>query len=291
VGDPAVTYTYRSMGQTITEPMLEMFRRYEFDAGEWREILGFARKCGAEFFATPQNPSDLAFILSVGDMPAIKVGSDDLTNLELLDDFARKGKPLIISAGMSYLPEIEDAVQTVTAAGNPDLVILHCVSSYPAETGEINLRKIPALRETFGVPVGFSDHTIGPRAAMGAVALGACMVEKHVTLDRNLPGPDHWFSAEPEEIRELVEHIRFMEEALGSPALEPTEKELGMRRIARRSIVASRDIGEGEVIGREMVAFRRPGTGLPPKCLDRVLRRRAARPIRENEPITPDALR
>jgi N-acetylneuraminate synthase/N,N'-diacetyllegionaminate synthase len=291
VGDPGLTYTYRSQGREITEPMLEMFQRYEFDSDEWREIFRFSRDAGVGFFATPQNPSDLDFILSITDMPAIKVGSDDLTNLELLDSYARRGKPLIISAGMAYLSEIDEAVNTIRAAGNPDLVVLHCISSYPAGTEEINLRKIPAIRRIFNVPVGFSDHTLGSRAALGAVALGACMIEKHITLDRDLPGPDHWFSADPEEIRELVAGIRFMEEALGSSLLEPTEKERGMRELARRSIVASRDIDEGETIGRDMLALRRPGTGLAPKFLAEVLHRRAARPIRRHEPISFDAIR
>ena len=288
VADPHITYTYRSRGKEITESMLGMFKRYEFDADAWREIFAFCRGSRVEFFATPQNPSDLDFILSIGDMPAIKVGSDDLTNLELLDYYARKGKPLIISAGMAFLSEIDEAVSTIRAAGNADLVVLHCTSSYPTGTKDINLRKIPAIRHIFRVPVGYSDHTQGPGAAMGAVALGACMIEKHITLDKDLPGPDHWFSSDPGEIRGLVEGIRFMEEALGSSLLVPAESERGMREIARRSITAAREIRRGEPVTREAVTLKRPGTGIPPRSLPLLLGKRAKRTIGKNEQITFD---
>jgi N-acetylneuraminate synthase/N,N'-diacetyllegionaminate synthase len=290
VSDPSSAYTYRYQGKLVTESMLKMFRRYEFDATEWKEVFGYCKKKNTDFFVTPQNPSDLDFILSIADVPAIKVGSDDLTNLELLEYYAKKNKPMIISAGMAYISEIEAAVNTVRSTGNNSLVVLHCVSSYPTDAEEVNLRKMLTIREAFDVVVGYSDHTLGSAAALGAVVLGARIIEKHFTLDKNLPGPDHWFSANPDEMRELIDGIRFVEKALGSAVVEPTPKELEMRKIARRSIVAAKDIDRGDVIDRKMVTFKRPGTGLAPKYVNIIIGRRAKADIRRNELITFDKI-
>jgi N-acetylneuraminate synthase/N,N'-diacetyllegionaminate synthase len=288
VSDPNSTHTYRSQGKLITEPQLDMFKRYEFEVDEWKEIFEYCKNKNIEFFATPQNPSDLDFILSIVDMPVIKVGSDDLTNLELLEYYAKKNKPLIISAGMAYISEIEDAVNTIRNTGNKDLIVLHCVSSYPADAEEVNLRKILTIKQAFVVVVGFSDHTIGCTAAVGAVVLGAEVIEKHFTLDKNLPGPDHWFSANPDEMRELVDEIRFIEKALGSGIIEPTPKELEMRKIARRSIVASKNIAKEDFISKDMLDFKRPGTGLAPKFVEYIIGKKVKVDIKRNEQITFD---
>jgi N-acetylneuraminate synthase/N,N'-diacetyllegionaminate synthase len=286
IASPGLTYTYRSQGKTVTEPMLEMFSRYEFDEDGWREIFAHGHRSGIDIFATPQNPADLDFLLSLADLPAIKVGSDDLTNLELLEYYAGKGKPLIISAGMACISEIDDAVGAVRGAGNESLIILHCTSSYPAPPDQVHLRKILTIRRAFGTVVGFSDHTVGSVAAVGAVALGAAVVEKHFTLDRDLPGPDHWFSADPGELAGYVRDVRSVEKALGDGRVVPTAEEISMRAMARRSITAARKIERGEVITRDAVTFKRPGTGLQPKLLFLVLGKRAKRTIRENEQIT-----
>jgi N-acetylneuraminate synthase/N,N'-diacetyllegionaminate synthase len=290
VSDTNSTYTYKSQGKLVTEPMLEMFKRYEFGVNEWKEIFEYCKNKNIEFFATPQNPSNLDFILSIVDMPVIKVGSDDLTNLELLEYYAKKNKPLIISAGMAYISEIEDAVNAIRNTGNKDLIVLHCISSYPADAEEVNLRKMLTIKQAFDVVVGFSDHTIGCTAAIGAVVLGAKVIEKHFTLDKNLPGPDHWFSANPDEMRELVNEIRVIERALGSSIVEPTPKELEMRKIARRSIVASKNINKGDVITKNMITVKRPGTGLVPKFINYVIGRRAKVDIKRNELITFDKI-
>lgn len=288
VSDPNNTHTYRSQGKFVTEPQLDMFKRYEFGVNEWKEIFEYCKNKNIEFFATPQNLSDLDFILSIVDMPVIKVGSDDLTNLELLGYYAKKNKALIISAGMAYISEIEDAVNTIRNTGNIDLIVLHCVSSYPADAGEVNLRKMLTIKQAFEVIVGFSDHTIGSTAAVGAVVLSAKVIEKHFTLDKSLPGPDHWFSANPDEMRELVDEIRFIEEALGSGIIEPTPKELEMRKIARRSIVASKAISKGDIISKDMVNLKRPGTGLPPKFVEHIIGKKVKLDIKKNEQITFD---
>lgn len=288
VSDLSSNYTYKSEGKAITEPMLDMFKRYEFEAEEWKEIFEYCKKKMIEFFVTPQNPSDLDLVLSIIDIPAIKVGSDDLTNLELLEYYAKKNMPMIISSGMAYLSEIEDAINTIQDTGNKDLIILHCISSYPADTEEVNLKKILTIKQAFDVLVGFSDHTIGYTASIGAVVLGAKVIEKHFTLDKNLPGPDHWFSANLDEMKQLVQAIRFVEKALGNSIIKPTPKEMEMRKIARRSIFASREIKKSDIITKDMISFKRPGTGLPPKFEKYVLGKKAKNDIKKNEQINFD---
>ncbi|MBA7589374.1 N,N'-diacetyllegionaminic acid synthase [subsurface metagenome] len=253
VSSPDETYTYKSQGREVTESMLEMFEKYEF---------------------------------SEEDLPIIKVGSDDLTNLELLKYYASKNKTLIISTGMAFISEIEDAVEIIRQKGNNDLVVLHCISSYPSEPEEVNLKKMLTIKQAFNVVVGFSDHTIGNIAATAAIALGAKVIEKHFTLDKNLPGPDHWFSSDPKELSQLVQAIRYTEKSLGNYVIKPTPKELKMRKIARRSIVAARDIKKGEIITPEALCVKRPGTGLPPKFINYILKKEAKINIKKNELIT-----
>jgi len=290
VSDPKTTYTYFSHGEKITESMLQMFKRYEFDENKWTEIFNYCSDKKIDCFATPQNPLDLDFLLSLVDVPAIKVGSDDLTNLDLLEHYAKKGKPLIISAGMAYLSEIEDAVNIIRGTSNCDLAILHCTSTYPTEAEDVHLRKMLTIHQAFNVVTGFSDHTVGSTAAIGAVALGASIIEKHFTLDKNLPGPDHWFSANPEELKGLVESVRFIEKAMGQTSITPTQKECEMRNLARRSIIASKNITKGQVISREFIGFKRPGTGLPPKFLSYVLGKKSTIDIKQNDQITFEKL-
>jgi N-acetylneuraminate synthase/N,N'-diacetyllegionaminate synthase len=286
VSNPDETYTYKSQGREVTESMLEMFKRYEFSEREWKDIFSYCKNINIICFSTPQNPSDLDFLLKIVNLSIIKVGSDDLTNLELLKYYASKNKPMIISAGMSFISEIEDAVEIIREKGNNDLVVLHCISSYPSEPEEVNLKKMLTIRQAFDVIVGFSDHTLGTIAATAAVALGAKLIEKHFTLDKNLPGPDHWFSSDPKELSQLVQAIRYTEKSLGSYIIKPTPKEIEMRKIARRSIVAARDIKKGEVITLEALSVKRPGTGLPPKFVKHILKKEAKIDIKKNELIT-----
>jgi len=286
VSNPDETYTYKSQGKLVTESMLKMFKRYEFSEGEWKEIFNYCKNMNIICFSTPQNPSDLDFLLKIVDLLIIKVGSDDLTNLELLKYYASKNKPMIISAGMAFISEIEDAIEIIREKGNNDLVVLHCISSYPTEAEEVNLRRMLTIRQAFDVAVGFSDHTIGNIAATAAIALGAKVIEKHFTLDKNLPGPDHWFSSDPKELSQLVQAIRYTEKSLGNYVIKPTPKEIEMRKIARRSIVAARDIKKGEIITPEALCVKRPGTGLPPKFINYILKKEAKINIKKNELIT-----
>lgn len=292
ISDPKQTYSYHSQGQQVTESMLEMFRRYQFNPDEWREIIDYCGQVGITFCSTAQNRSDLDFLLSLTELPFLKVGSDDLTNLELLKNYASRQLPMIISVGMAYAYEIEDAIRAIRACGNDDLTVLHCVSSYPTDPEQVHLKKIPVIRDAFNVPVGFSDHTIGSAAAVGAVCFGATVIEKHFTLDKNGPGPDHWFSIDPDELKQYISDIRIIQQAIGQAKLGPTEKEIEMRRICRRKIVADQIINPGEKITIDKISFKRSDVdqAIEPKNIEYLLGRRVKNRIEKNSPINLSSL-
>ncbi len=275
ISDPGLLFTYKSQGKEVTESMLEMFRRYEFSFAEWCEIRKACDEIGMVFLSTPQNVSDMELLLKIG-VPALKVGSDDFTNLPLLKRYAQEKLPLMISCGMADLGEIHDAIEATGAMrGNPVMLML-CTSQYPTPAEDANLLKLRTLAGAFpGLHLGFSDHTQGPYAAVAACALGAGIFEKHFTLDHDLPGPDHWFSEDPAGAAEWVAAIRTAHKLLGSPIIGPTPAEIEMRTLARRSVTALRDIDSGERLTEENVGLRRPGTGLSPKLIDQVWSRNA----------------
>ena len=219
---------------------------------------------------------------------SLKNGSDYLVNLPLIRAMARSGLPTVLSTGMATLAEIDDAVRAFREAGGRDLVLLHCTSSYPTPPQDVHLRKIPALAAAFGCPVGLSDHTFGTEAALGAVALGACLIEKHFTIDKNLPGPDHRFSADAAEFRALVESVRRLEQNLGSSVIGPTASEEFGRENFRLSCVATRSLSAGDRIAVDDVAFRRPARGLPPRAVDWIVGRRLAVAVPAGHAFAPD---
>jgi N,N'-diacetyllegionaminate synthase len=290
VGDRDQTYTYRSQGREVTESMLEMFRRYELPRTAWAEIKATCDRHGILFMSTPQNRSDLDLLLHVG-VPAVKVGSDDFTNLPLLESYAATGLPLVLSCGMADLGEVHRSLEAVGALDGYPTVLLLCTSQYPTPPEDVNLRKLATLQAAFPmVPIGLSDHTMGPLASACAAALGACVFEKHFTLSRDLPGPDHWFSESPADLATWVRSIRTAQAMLGSPLVRPTAAERDMRRIARRSVVATRKVARGEIFTAENLAVRRPGTGLPADMLDAMLGKIACRDLRAGEPLTREDL-
>ena len=276
VGDPNLMFTYRSQGREVTEPMLDMFRRCEFSRGDWFAIK---KKCDDEeilFLSTPQNRTDLDLLLELG-VSAIKVGSDDFTNLPLLRDYASVGLPMLVSCGMADLAEVHTALETVGALDGKPTVLLLCTSQYPTPPEDVNLRKLETLRHAFPMLVmGFSDHTEGSLASSLALALGARVFEKHFTLDHDLPGPDHWFSENPAGAKEWLDAIHQAHVMMGSATVRPTDAERKMRVLARRSIVALRDIQSGETLSEENLGLRRPGNGLPPHIFEQVLGKKAA---------------
>lgn len=277
--DSKLLFTYKSQGNEITEPMLDMFKRHEFSDEQWSSIK---KKCDEEniiFLSTPQNPSDLKLLLELG-ISAIKVGSDDLTNLPLLKNYASAGLPMIISSGMSNITEINEALSVIgTFDGHPTVLLL-TTSQYPTPPEDVNLLKLNTLSKVFpDIPLGFSDHTQGLLASSLAVALGARFFEKHFTLDHNLPGPDHWFSEEPLGIEKWANSIKISYTMLGKKDIRPTPSEENMKILARRSVVAISDIDKGELLNMVNVGLRRPGDGLQPKFLDQVMGKRATRNI------------
>ncbi len=219
------------------------------------------------------------------EVPAYKVASFEITDIPLIEYIASKGKPVIISTGIATLSDIEEALSACRRAGNEQVILLKCVSEYPTPFEDANLRTIPNMRETFGVPVGLSDHTLGISVPIASVALGAVMVEKHFILDRSLGGPDSAFSLEPAEFKAMVEAIRQVEKALGKVSYELTERQKEMRKFAR-SLFVAKDIRAGEVFTEEHVRSVRPGYGLHPKHLKDIIGRRARVNIPAGTPLS-----
>ena len=278
-GDVEQLFTYKSQGQSVTESMLAMFKRYEFPEHYWQEIKNYCNAVGIEFFSTPQNRSDLDLLMKVG-VPAVKVGSDDFTNLPLLRSYAETNLPLILSCGMSDLAEVHQALEAVGWFDGYPVSLLLCTSQYPTPPQDVNIVKIKTLQNAFpGLIVGFSDHTTGAQAAALAVACGAKIFEKHFTLSHDLPGPDHWFSEDPKGLAGWIQGIKTAHVLMGSPFIRPTESERDMRLIARRSVVALTDIKQGQTLNKDNTGLRRPGSGLSPEMLNQVLGMRSTRDI------------
>ncbi|MCC7449922.1 MAG: N-acetylneuraminate synthase family protein, partial [Anaerolineae bacterium] len=241
------------------------------------------------FMSTPFDEGGADFLAKLG-VTVFKIPSGEITNLPFLAHVARLGKPLIVSTGMSRLGEVETAVETIRQAGNEAMVLLHCVSSYPADPADANLRAMHTMATAFGLPVGYSDHTLGTAVALAAAALGACVIEKHFTLDRTLPGPDHQASLEPAELATLIRGIRTVEAALGSGNKVPAASEQNTADVARRSLVAAQDIPAGMALTEAMIAVKRPGTGLPPAMRPYLVGRRARTDIPAGSLFTLDML-
>jgi len=255
--------------------------------GAWQqELAEYADKKGIIFLSTPFDYAAVDELGAIG-VPAFKFASFEITDLELLKYTASKQKPMIVSTGMANLGEIEDAINAIRSAGNNDIVLLHCNSLYPTPPEVVNLRAMETMREAFKLPVGFSDHTLGIHISLAAAAMGACVIEKHFTLDRTLPGPDHSFAIEPDELKEMVRCVREIEKAKGSGIKERSELESEEMYVkARRSIHANVDIPKGVKMTREMLVVKRPGYGIKPKFIDIVVGREANKDIKEDEWIT-----
>ena len=253
---------YQQKNTASGESQLEMLRSLELSESDHVRLLAHCKRRGIQFLSTPFDELSADLLADLG-VPLFKIPSGELTNHPFLEHVARKRLPLIVSTGMSCLSEVEAAVRTIESNGNPLIALLHCVSNYPADPADVNLRAMDTMRKAFQVPVGYSDHTLGNDIAIAAVALGACIIEKHFTLDRNLPGPDHKASLEPRELREVVRSIRSVESALGTGRKVPAPSEANTAAVARKSVVAARLIEAGELIDAKSLAMKRPGTGLP----------------------------
>jgi N-acetylneuraminate synthase/N,N'-diacetyllegionaminate synthase len=276
---------YQQQATGSAESQLEMLRRLELTPEAHYTIVDYCRKCDILFLSTPFDDKSVELLDEIG-MPAFKIGSGEITNWPFLQVIARKAKPVILSTGMSYLSEIDQAVRVLQAAGCDQLILLHCVSSYPADPADVNLKAIKTLETAFQVPVGFSDHTHGIEISLGAVALGACVIEKHFTVDRNLPGPDHKASLEPNELMALVKGIRSLESAFGDGRKVPAPGEQDTRQFSRRSLVLKCELKAGSSIEASMLTALRPAGGIDPSSTKFVVGRRVKRTLKAGQMLT-----
>jgi sialic acid synthase SpsE len=282
IADPKLTYTYTSQNKKITESMLDMFKRYEFSKEEWFKIK---QKCDAEkiiFLSSPSSKSDLKLLMEMG-IKAIKVGSDDFTNIPLLKDCSKTDLPMILSSGMCNLEEIKTTINYLNKTTEYPIILLVCTSEYPTLIENVNLLKFETLHDELKIPLGFSDHTQGSLASSLAVSMGACVFEKHFTLDHNLPGPDHWFSEDPEGLRKWIDSIKKSYMMMGNRAIKPTVGEQKMKQITRKSIVILENMEKDEIIDDKKIGIKRPGDGLPPKMFDQIMGKKATRNLIKNE--------
>ncbi|PQO38793.1 pseudaminic acid synthase [Blastopirellula marina] len=266
-------------GKTLYDLYQEAYTPWEWQP----ELKAYANDLGMDCFSSPFDPTSVAFLEKM-EVPCYKIASFEIVDTGLLREIGRTGKPVIMSTGMATLGEIDEAISTLRGAGAGPIALLKCTSSYPSPPEEMNLRTIPHMASAFGVPVGLSDHTLGIAVPVAAVALGACIIEKHLTLSRDEPGPDSAFSLEPDEFKAMVEAVRTTEKAMGQINYSPTSREQASRTF-RRSLFVTQDIKAGESFTPDNVRSIRPGNGLEPKWLDVVLESRATTDLKRGTPL------
>lgn len=285
----AAKATYQLRETDAAESQLDMLKRLELDAAAHAELMAHCRRIGIGFLSSPFDEESADLLERLG-VERFKLGSGELTNLPLLAHVARKGKPMILSTGMATLGEVETALGSIRDHGGAVVTLLHCVTEYPAPAEQVNLRAMLTLGAAFGLPVGYSDHTEGAEMCIAAAALGARVIEKHLTLDRRMEGPDHRASLEADGFARMVRAVRRVRLALGNGIKRPAPCEEANIPIARKSIVAARAIMRGAVITRSDLAVKRPGHGVAPGDLERVIGRRAAVDLQPDEVVTWEAL-
>ncbi len=262
----------------------EMVEKYYLRPEQHLELKKYCDHSGITFISTPFSFEE-ADLLERLNVPFYKIASMDVNNLLLLEHIAKKNKPIVLSTGMATLMEIENAVKTIEAAGNRQIILLHCVSVYPPVYEDIHLNNIPMLRQKFGYPVGFSDHSIGIAIPLASVVLGSCVIEKHFTIDKDMPGWDHAVSADPHEMKTIVEGSRNIVRALGSDQRVVGKAEQEKKIKFRRSIVAKRDLKQGRLVTLDDLTFKRPETGIHPDEVKNVLGRKLKRNISGDEVV------
>ena len=275
-------YQTRNTGKT--ESQAEMLRRLELTSDMHRELIAHCAASNIGFFSTAFDLESIDLLLELG-QEHFKIPSGEITNLPYLRKIGEQGKAVILSTGMATLGDIEAAIDALEQAGTPrsKITVLHCTTEYPTPMADVNLRAMQSIQHALGVDVGYSDHTPGIEVAIAAVAMGACVIEKHFTMDQNLPGPDHRASLEPDGLMALVTAVRNIEVALGDGIKRCTPAESGNMQVMRKSLVASRPIAAGEVFSAENITAKRPGTGISPMRWDEVIGRTASHDFREDE--------
>ncbi len=268
------------------DSQFEMLKKLELKESDYQELMEYCEVRGVKFLSTPFDIDSVKFLDSIG-VNVFKVPSGEITNYPYLREIGTRGKPIILSTGMCRLGEIEDAIHVLISAGasRKDVCVLHCNTEYPTPMRDVNLRAMLTIKEAFGLNVGYSDHTLGIEVPTAAVALGATVIEKHFTLDRNLPGPDHKASLEPDELVAMVKAIRNIEQALGDGLKYPSKSEVKNLTVARKSIVASIPIKKGDRFGIKNLTTKRPGSGISPMRWDEVVGKIAKKDFSEDELI------
>ncbi len=278
---PMADYQKENIGRE--ESQREMLSRLLLSFDDFTELADYCKKIGIIFLSTPFDIESIHFLNDI--VPFWKIPSGEITNLPYLIEIGKTSKPVIMSTGMSNISEIKDSVDVLRKYGTKDIALLHCNTQYPTPYEDVNLKAMNTLKNQFNVPVGYSDHTLGIEVPIAAVAMGAEIIEKHFTLDRNMEGPDHKASLEPGELKAMVNAIRNIEKALGSDDKKPSKSEIVNIDIARKSIVAVKDIHKGELLTEENIATKRPGSGISPMKWFDVLGTMAIRDFKEDELI------
>ncbi len=275
---------YQTLNTGVKESQFDMLKKLELSYDDFRKVKQHCDEIGITFASTADESDSLDFLLELG-IPFIKVGSGEIGNIPYLRYMGTKGLPVILSTGMSTLEEVAMSIRALREGGTDDITLLHCTTSYPCPYRDVNLRAMLTLRDAFWLPVGYSDHTIGEEVAVAAVSLGACVIEKHFTLDCSMEGPDHAASTEPDAFQRMVTSIRNVEQCLGNGEKKPTEKENSISQVVRKRIVAKRTIQASEELTVENLCVKRSETGLPAIKWDDVIGKKALRDYLPDEGI------
>lgn len=288
VTDKADMAEYQKKNLSKSGAQFEMLKRLELPYSDFKKLKKYCDKKEITFLSTAHTEDAVDFLDLL--MPAFKVGSGDLTNIPFLEKIAAKHKPIILSTGMATLGEIKEAVQTINKKKNYKIILLHCTTNYPCPLEEVNLKAMSTLKQKFSLATGYSDHTKGILVSLLSTMLGAVLLEKHFTLDKNLPGPDHKASLDPSELKEMVLKIRQAERALGDGVKKPNKSELSIKKNIRKSIVAKVDINKGVIVNKNMLAIKRPEGGLKPKYFNKIIGKKAKQKIKVGQLIKPNMI-
>ncbi len=271
--------------QSEANSQFEMLKHLELSYSHFKEIQKYCEKIGIDFLSTPDEEESLEFLMNTLRLPLVKIGSGEVTNIPYLRTIASYRKPVILSTGMSTLAQVATAYDTLLKAGAPSVSLLHCTTNYPCPYDEVNLRAMQTLKAAFNCQVGYSDHTMGTEVPVAAVAMGAEIIEKHFTLDRNMDGPDHKASLEPQELKLMVEQIRHIETALGDGVKRPNRSEEENAKVVQKSILAKHPIKRGETLTPDMLTLKRAGSGISATHWDLVVGTHAVKDYEIDEPI------
>lgn len=280
---PKADYQMRNTNGSNTQ--FEMLKSLELNDREFEKLKAHCDEIGIEFMSTPFDIESVDVLEKIG-VTRYKISSGDINNKQLLQYVAKTGKSMVVSTGMSTIEEVTKAVDWIEQVGNHQITLLHCTSNYPTSYDEVNMKAMQTLQQNFGYPIGYSDHTKGDLASIVAVAMGATVIEKHFTLDKNMEGPDHKASLNVEELKEMVDDIRAVETIMGNGVKQPMKSELNTRIVARKSVVLAHNIQKGEILKKEDLVLKRPGNGLAPEYLDELIGKVLVRDMKAEEMIT-----